>query len=362
MNPGEETTVGVLTGALAHERVTVARGRRSGLPVVIAVHSTALGPALGGCRLRRYAGWSSGLEDALRLSEAMTYKAALAGLANGGGKTVVALPPGASVPTGEAREALLHDVADAVSDLDGAYQTGPDVGTGPADMDVIGRATPHVFCRTVPAGGSGDSGPATADGTVAALLAVAEHLFGTADVAGLRIGVLGLGSVGSRLTRTLAAAGARLQVGDIDPGRRGPAERTGAQWFDPDTLVTGELDLLVPAAVGGLLTRELSTRLRCAAVVGPANNQLAYDEVAPALHDRGVLWVPDYLVSAGGIVNAVAREQDGADPATAAARVRNIGGTVSRVLRDAADTGTTPHAAAMARARALVAPGPRAVP
>lgn len=344
----------VLMAAPAHERVTVTRGRRSGETVVIAVHSTALGPAIGGCRVRRYAAWSDGLVDALRLSEAMTYKAALAGLGNGGGKAVVVLRPGTPEPAGEAREALLLDVADAVADLGGTYRTGPDVGTGPADMDVIGRGTPHVFCRTVGLGGSGDSGPATADGTYAALLAVAEHLFGAPDVAGLRIGVLGLGSVGTRLTRTLATAGARLLVGDVDPGRRSVAEQTGARWVEVDTLPTDELDVLVPAAVGGLLTHELSTGLRCAAVVGPANNQLADDEVARALHDRGVLWAPDYLVGAGGIINAVAREQDGADPTTAAARVDGIGDVLRTVLRDAATARATPHRAALDRARALV--------
>ena len=257
--------MGVVAGAAAHERVTVTRGRRSGQTVVIAVHSTALGPALGGCRIRRYDGWSEGLTDALRLSEAMTYKAALAGLGNGGGKAVVVLRPGTPEPVGESREALLLDVADAVAELGGTYRTGPDVGTSPQDMDVIARRTPHVFCRTVPRGGSGDSGPATADGTYAAVLAVAEHLFGVADVAGLRIGVLGLGSVGSRLTHTLAAAGARLQLADIEPRRRTVAEQTGAQWADADALLTSELDILVPAAVGGLLTHESSARLRCPA-------------------------------------------------------------------------------------------------
>lgn len=339
------------TTELPHERVTVTRGRRSGATVVIAVHSTVLGPALGGCRVRSYRSWTEGLQDALRLSEAMTRKAALAGLSHGGGKTVVVLPPGTAAPGGAARDGLLLDVADAVEDLDGTYWTGPDVGTTPQDMDVIGRGSTHVLCRTPAAGGSGDSGPATADGTVAALSAVAEHLTGTADLAGLRIGVLGLGSVGGRLVQMLSDAGADLQVGDVDPGRRALAERTGARWVGVDELPVRELDVLVPAAVGGLLTHELVAALRCAAVVGPANNQLVDDDVAQALHERAVLWAPDYPVSAGGIIHAVARERGGAGARAADERVRAIGSTLRDVLRDAARTGTSPHAAATARAR-----------
>lgn len=342
-------------GALGHEQVTVTRGRRSGRTVVIAVHSTALGPALGGCRVRGYEDWSDAVDDALRLSEAMTWKAALAGLKRGGGKTVVALPPGAPAPEGSDREALLLDVAEAIADRRGTYWTGPDVGTGPADMDVVARGTKHVFCRTTAAGGSGDSGPATADGTCAALRAVAEHLFGSPGVSGLRIGVLGLGSVGGRLTRTLAAAGADLLVSDVDPGRRGLASEVGARWVDPEVLPVAELDLLVPAAVGGLLTADLVARLRCAGVVGPANNQLADETVAAMMHQRGVLWAPDYVVSAGGIIRAVSREQDGDTEAVAAARVDGIGVTVRAVLRAAAAADVPPHQAAMALARTLTA-------
>lgn len=345
----------LLDAALQHEHVAVARGRRSGRTISVAVHSTVLGPALGGCRVRRYPHWSDGLGDALRLSAAMTDKAALAGLAHGGGKTVVTLPPGTPDPVGAEREALLLDVADAVAGLGGTYATGPDVGTSPADMDVIGRTTRHVYCRTAARGGSGDSGAATADGTYAAVLAVVEHLFGTPGVAGLRIGVLGVGSVGSRLVRTLAAAGARLVIGDVDPSRRALAEETGAQWEEPASLPTRELDLLVPAAVGGLLTHELARRLQCAAVVGPANNQLAEDAVAATLQECGVLWAPDPIVSAGGIISAIAQEQDGATPPAAAARVQGIGATLRAVLQDAADTGTTPHATALARAQTLIA-------
>lgn len=342
---------------LPHERVVLTRGQRSGHTVVIAVHSTALGPSLGGCRVRSYPDWTLGLADALRLSEAMTYKAALAGLRNGGGKTVIVLPPGAPAPAGHDREALLLDVADAVEDLRGAYSTGPDIGTSPEDMDTIGRGTPQVFCRTTAAGGSGDSGPATADGTWAALMAVAEHLFGTVDVSGLRIGVLGRGSVGGRLTRTLAAAGAHLQVSDVDPARRQLAKQVGARWVEVDELPTRELDLLVPAAVGGLLTNELTAQLRCAGIVGPANNQLAHDGVAHTLHERGVLWAPDYLASAGGIIHAVARDQDGDDVAAAAARVAGIGDTMRTLLRDAERDGVPPQEAAMTRARALLRAG-----
>ncbi|MFD0822390.1 Glu/Leu/Phe/Val dehydrogenase dimerization domain-containing protein, partial [Micromonospora zhanjiangensis] len=156
---------------LEHEQVRVRRGPRSGVPVVVAVHSTVLGQAIGGCRLTGYRHWTEALDDALRLSAAMTDKCAVAGLPNGGGKTVVALPTG-YVPGPAARRAILHDVADTIAELAGAYATGPDIGTGPRDMTIIAERTPYAFCRPPADGGSGDSSVHTATGVVAALRAL----------------------------------------------------------------------------------------------------------------------------------------------------------------------------------------------
>ena len=336
---------------MSPEEVTVQVGRRSGLSIVIAVDSTLLGPALGGCRVRRYPSLDSGRRDALSLASAMTVKAAVAGLAHGGGKTAVIIPDGAPPLDSLLRRDLLLDVGDAVETYGGSYLIGPDLGTGPNDMDVLAERTSHVLCRTERAHGSGDSAPATALGSYGCISAVHQYLTGSAGVAGARVGIVGLGSVGRRLAQALADDGAHLVVTDIDASCRALAQQLGAQWVEPDVLPTLELDVLVPAATGGLIDDEVADRLRCHAVVGPANNQLSGDYLADVLHRHGVLWAPDYVVGAGGIVNAVARELDGADAAEARARVHRIAATLSSVLDDAAQHNRTPHGIATDRAR-----------
>ncbi|WP_035858430.1 Glu/Leu/Phe/Val dehydrogenase family protein [Cryptosporangium arvum] len=313
-----------------HEELHVRAGRRTGLPIVVAIHSTALGQALGGCRLWHYDDWRDGVEDALRLSAAMTAKNALAGLANGGGKTVVPLPPGLTLDAG-ARRDLLHDVGDAVAALDGRYGTGPDVGTGADDMVVIGERTPHVFCRPVAHGGSGSSSPGTAAGVIAALRATVARLDGRADLGGHTFAVVGLGSVGADVARRLAAAGAHLVVSDVRTEAKALADELGASWTSPEDALTAEVDVVTPAALGGVLTPDLVPRLRCRAIVGPANNQLSSPEVAGLLHERGVLWAPDYVASAGGIVHAIASELYGESPDVVARRIDRIEATLGQI-------------------------------
>jgi glutamate dehydrogenase/leucine dehydrogenase len=331
-----------------HEELHVRTGQRTGLPIVIAVHSTALGQALGGCRLWTYDDWRDGVEDALRLSEAMTAKNALAGLANGGGKTVVPLPPGTVLDT-ETRHALLHDVGDAIEALGGRYGTGPDVGTGADDMVVIGERTSHVFCRPASAGGSGSSSPGTATGVISALRATVAQLDGSPELGGHTFAVVGLGSVGSDVARRLAAAGARLVVSDVRAEARAVATELGASWVAPEQALTAEVDVLIPAALGGVLTSALVPRLRCRAIVGPANNQLATPEVAGLLHDRGILWAPDYVASAGGIVHAVAVELYREPEAVVNARIERIGDTLTEIY--AADSGPARAAEQLVAAR-----------
>lgn len=333
-----------------HEQVVIRTGARSGLPVIIALHSTVLGPALGGCRLAVYPHWTDGLTDALRLSAAMTVKCAVAGLPNGGGKTVVPLPAGG--PGGFDRRAVLLDVGDAIEDLAGRYGTGPDVGTGPDDMLVIGTRTRHVACRPVSAGGSGDSSVHTAAGVVAALHAVCASVFGSPSLAGRRFAVVGLGRVGADVARRLAAAGATLLLSDVDPARQALAESLGSTLATPETALTADVDVLVPSALGGVLTPETVPLLRCRAVAGPANNQLDTGATADLLHARGIVWVPDHVVSAGGVVYAASVELHGETQAQAAARVEAIGATVRTVLDAAARDGITPLAAADALATA----------
>ncbi|MEU4216885.1 Glu/Leu/Phe/Val dehydrogenase dimerization domain-containing protein [Actinoplanes sp. NPDC026623] len=342
-----------------HEHVVVKRGTRSGLPIVVAVHSTALGQAIGGCRIAHYPHWRDGFTDALRLSAAMSDKCALAGLPNGGGKTVVALPPDAT-PDAAARRALLHDVGDVIAGLAGAYATGPDVGTGPDDMLTIAERTPHAFCRPVDAGGSGDSSEHTAVGVLAALRALCTERFGSADLSARSFAVLGLGRVGGHVLRMLADAGATLVAGDIDETRRALADAAGAAWAGPQDCLTADVDVLVPAALGGLLTARSVPTLRCAAIAGPANNQLDAPATAGLLSRHGVLWAPDVVVSAGGIIHATAVELHHETAAQAAARVHGIADTLAGILRTARATGSTPAEAARSRARQrLRRPPPR---
>jgi glutamate dehydrogenase/leucine dehydrogenase len=339
----------MVTDELIHEHVVMRQGSRSGLPIIVAVHSTALGQAIGGCRLAGYPDWRDGLTDALRLSSAMTDKCALAGLPNGGGKTVVALPPG-RVLDAAARRDLLHDVGDAIATFDGAYATGPDVGTGPDDMVTIAERTPYAFCRPASAGGSGDSSRHTAVGVLAALHAVCAQRFGSSDLSARSFAVLGLGRVGGHVLRLLADTGATLVAGDVDAGRRALADRCGATWTSPRTCLTADVDVLVPAALGGLLTAESVPTLRCAAIAGPANNQLDAPATADLLDARGILWAPDIVVSAGGIIYATAVELHHETPARATARVRGIAETLTGILDAAQVAGCTPAAEARHRA------------
>ncbi|MFI9252004.1 Glu/Leu/Phe/Val dehydrogenase dimerization domain-containing protein [Streptomyces sp. NPDC053069] len=330
---------------LDHEQVAIHTGRRSELPVIVAVHSTALGPAAGGLRVWHYPDWRDGLTDALRLSAAMTSKFAMAGLPNGGGKTVVALPQGTELDAGR-RHDMLRDVADVIDSLGGAYATGPDVGTGPDDMAVIGEVTPHVFCRPARLGGSGDSSPHTAQGTLAALRAVSRRLYGSRSLDGRSLAVIGLGRVGTHLARLLAAEGAVLTVTDIDADKRGTADELGAVWRSSEEILAADVDIVVPSALGSVLTRQNVARLRCRAVVGPANDQLATPDVADLLHRRGIIWVPDYVAGAGGVINAISTELHRLGADEAHARVRAIGDTVEALLDTAQSHGRTPAQAA----------------
>jgi len=345
--------------SLEHEEIIVTAGPRSGLPVIVAIHSTRLGQAVGGCRIWRYPDWRDGLEDALRLSAGMTRKLAVSGLANGGGKTVVAVPESATLGA-ERRADALRDVGEVVASLSGRYATGPDVGTAPADMAIIGERTDHVFCKPPELGGSGDSSPHTATGVVAALRAACSRMYGSADFGGRLFAVSGLGSVGGHIARQLAAAGASLVLSDVDSAKKDLAKELRASWADPGEILTAEADVLIPAALGGVLARDLVPRLRCAAIVGPANNQLAEPRVADLLHERGIIWVPDYVASAGGVIYALSVELQHQTHASALARVQAIEQTVTQILHASQQTGRTPdHAAQELVRHRLGNPSPR---
>ncbi len=323
------------------------RGRRSGLYTVIAVHSTARGPSLGGCRMWAYDDTRSALRDALRLSRAMTYKAAVADLHLGGGKGVIMVPP---VLGAERRRAVLHDFADAVEAMRGQYISAEDVGTSSRDMSVIAERTRHVVGLSRRRGGSGDPSPFTALGVESAIRACCERVFGSNQLRGRSVCVIGLGHVGSRVARRCARAGAKLLLADVDQHKRGLAADLGGRWITPERALEADVDVLAPCALGGVLDEETVPRLRCPIVAGAANNQLAHDQIADLLSAHRVLWAPDFVVNAGGLIN-IAEEVGEYDAATARRRVRGIAGTLRQIFDAAAASGATPLTAAMELAR-----------
>jgi leucine dehydrogenase len=333
---------------LAHEEVAVRRGRRSGIYIVVSIHSTALGPALGGLRLWCYEALGDAIADGLRLSEAMTYKAAAAGLDLGGGKAVICVPTERELPADERRELML-DIGDVVGSLEGRYVTAEDVGTGTDDMAIIRERTEHVAGLPVDSGGSGDPSPITARGVESALRASCEHRYGTDDLAGRRVSVIGLGHVGSRLAERLASDGAVLGVSDIDPGKRQVAERLGATWLEPADAITSECEVLAPCALGGAIDRDNVERLRCEIVCGAANNMLAERSLAGRLAERGILYAPDFIANAGGLIN-VYGELHSLDRERLDSLVDGIGEALKRVFQAAEARSVTPLAAASALA------------
>ena len=341
--------------SLDHEELVIRRGRRSGAYTVVAVHSTTRGPALGGCRMWRYASSADGARDALRLSRAMTLKAAVANVPLGGGKGVICADPGRP-PAGRRRQDMLFDFADTVNTLEGRYVTAEDVGTSAADMAVLARRTRHVTGLSRKKGGSGDPSPYTALGVEAAIRACCEQRFGSAELKGRSVAVVGVGRVGSRLAKRLSRAGARLLLADIEDSKRAlAAALPRSRWTDPTTALQGEVDVLAPCALGGAVDEVTVGRLRCEVVCGSANNQLAHDGLAEDLQAHDILYGPDFVANAGGLIN-IAVELEGYDPGRARRRVLKIGDTMREVLERAAADGVTTVEAAHALARARLAP------
>jgi leucine dehydrogenase len=296
------------------------------------------------------------VRDALRLSRAMTFKSAVAGLPLGGGKGVIMAPnPAAPVRRGRRANAL-RDFGDTVADLNGSYITAEDVGTSSRDMEVIASSTSYVSGLSRRRGGSGDPSPWTALGVEVALGVCCDHVFGTPSLQGRTIAISGLGHVGARVAAACAKDGAELLVTDIDPSKRDLAAGLGARWIEPNEALAAAVDVLVPCALGGLLDHDTVPFLQAPIVVGAANNQLANDDVAQLLAERGVLWAPDFVVNAGGIINiSVELEASGYDPRRARGRVRGIARTLRRILDGAQARDTTPLAAAMTLARERLA-------
>ena len=317
-----------------HEQVIFFYDRASGLKTIVALHDTTLGPAVGGCRMWPYASEAEALTDVLRLSRGMTFKAAMAELPYGGGKTVI---------IGDSRkdksEALFRALGRAIDSLGGRYYTGEDVGTSPTDMDWAGEETDYVLgCNK---GGSGDPSPVTARGVWLGVRAAVGHKLGRSDLAGVRVAVQGLGHVGYNLARLLAQDGARLIVADLEGARvERAAEEFGAKPVEVDAILSAECDVLAPCALGGIINDPTIPKLACAIVAGAANNQLLEDRHGTALHARGILYAPDYVINAGGLINIAQELQPGGyERERALAQVETIGTTLGEVFERASQRG-----------------------
>lgn len=334
-----------------HERVEVITGRRSGLFIAVALHSSVLGSALGGARMWTYPHWSDALGDALRLSAAMTLKNAAAGLDAGGGKAVIGLLPGTELDATRRRAAFL-DLGDAVEAMHGLYRTAEDVGSTTQDMLVVSERTSHVVGLPDTVGGSGEPAGPTSLGVYEAIRATLERVTGSPEIAGRCITISGMGQVGSRLAVRLSAEGADLTVTDVNPAKRSLAMDLDAAWVAPGTEHLVAADVFVPAGIGGLLTDEVIDALDATAVCGPANNPLAARDGAERLAARGILYAPDFVVNAGGVIYLDLEAKKLGTRTEIMDRVAGIGDTVRRIFADADERGVTPLEAAEALAGA----------
>ncbi|QLQ38743.1 Glu/Leu/Phe/Val family dehydrogenase [Micromonospora robiginosa] len=330
-------------GATGHEQVVFCQDKQSGLKAIIGIYSTALGPALGGTRFYPYASEADALADVLDLSRGMAYKNALANLDLGGGKAVIW-----GDPDQLKSEALLRAYGRFVESLNGRYYTACDVGTYVADMDVIARETRYVTGRSVEHGGAGDSSILTAWGVFQGMRAAAEHVWGSPTLAGRRVGVAGLGKVGKYLTTHLISDGAEVVATDVNPRAQEWVRATHPQVtlvHDTAALVASDIDVYAPCALGGALNDDTVPVLRAKVVTGAANNQLAHAGIEKVLADRGILYTPDYVVNAGGVIQ-VADEIEGFNFERAKLRATRIFDTTREILRLADDEGVPPAVAA----------------
>jgi leucine dehydrogenase len=342
-----------------HELVEFVHDRKSGLNAIIAIHSTHLGPAAGGTRFWHYPRPDEAMVDALRLSRGMSYKNAMAGLPMGGGKAVVLLDPdGAKTPE------MLVAFGDAVNALGGRYVTAEDVGATESDMVAISKRTPHV-CGLPAADGTvgGDPGPFTAMGIYHGIKAAVAHKLGQGSVKGVRVALQGCGSVGGGVARLLAKDGAKLIVSDIDAARaKALAAELGGEAVASDRIMGTSCDVFSPNALGAILDEEGIARLDCAIVAGGANNQLARAGDGATLAARGILYAPDYVINAGGIINVgleyLCRQHgEPCDINEVRRRIAQIPERLEAIWRESDATGQSPDVVADAMARRLIGRG-----
>jgi leucine dehydrogenase len=292
------------------ETVIVRYDRPTGAWTFIAIHSTRLGPATGGTRMKSYPDVQAALQDALRLAAGMTYKFAVPNLPYGGGKAVIDIPPDLDA---QSRLALLRRHGALIHQLGGLFLTGPDVGTSSADMDIIAETgAPYIFARTPAAGGAGSSGPFTALGVFTGIQVACEQIFGDVSLEGRRVLVQGTGSVGGALIEHLRAAGGRIVFSDVDEGAiHHYRDEVGLEFVPAERAYGTECDIFAPCALGGVLNANTIPQLRCRAVAGGANNQLTHPEDAERLRARGIVYAPDFVINSGGALAILGLETQG---------------------------------------------------
>jgi len=329
-------------GTETHEEVLFGADHASGLRTIIAIHDTSLGPALGGTRFYPYADEDAALRDVLRLAKGMTLKSAAAGLDFGGGKAVIIGDPATLWS-----EDLIRAYGREIDALGGRYVTAEDVGTTVEDMVLISQETPYVSGLPFDLGGSGDPSPATARGVMAALRAIGERLWGSDDLAGRRVAVQGVGKVGMDLVRRLTEVGAETVVTDPNGSAvEFAVEAYGSAAVSLDDIYDVPCDVFSPCALGATLNEETIRRLHCTAIAGSANNQLAVDWDIDAITDRGILYAPDFVVNAGGVIN-IAVEADGYSPERAAEMVDRIYDNLMAVFETVDTDGVNTNEAAL---------------
>lgn len=338
----------------AHEELHFVTDEKCGLKAIIAIHSTHLGPAAGGARFWHYAKDEEALVDALRLSRGMSYKNAMAGLPLGGGKTVL-LADEARTKTPE----LLHAFGKAVDHLGGRYVTAEDVGMSVADMIEVRRATP--FVAGLPNSGSdvgGDPGPHTSLGVFLGIKAAVRRVLGKDSLDGLHIALQGAGSVAKGVALHACAEGARLSIADIDEAKaRKLADKAGGKSVSPDEIMTLEADVFSPCALGAILNETSIPALKVPIVAGGANNQLAKPEDGPRLQQRGILYAPDYVMNAGGIINVCTEYLGDGDASLVRKRIEGIPVRLEQIWAESESSGRDPASVADAMAQRLIGRG-----
>ena len=336
---------------MEHEQVVFCQDNETGLKAIIAIHNTVLGPALGGTRMWKYDNELDALKDVLRLSRGMTYKAAVTGLALGGGKAVII-----GDASNEKTEALMRKFGEYVDSLGGKYITAEDVGMSTKDMEYVKMETDHVTGIPVEMGGSGDPSPFTAYGVYIGMKASAKFKWGSDDLKGKRVVVQGIGHVGENLVKYLTEERATVIINDINEARlQDVSEMYGSEIIMGDAIYDTEMDIYAPCALGATVNDETLSRLKCSIIAGAANNQLEDEKVnGEAVKSRGIVYAPDFLINAGGLIN-VYSELRGYDREKALQRIRKIYDTTLEILVKSEQEDITTHEAALRMAEQRIA-------